>query len=185
MEEEQYRALMDAIGTSKKEVEGKLTETLEKLRREVTEVQERTSKELATKLNKSSYQFRRKGNEVQFHFNATLDNSLGSAKKELEQLTSSSDGQKNALKRAVSHLDEGMKAIAKRQKHKKVADRSDYGWATVKAYDTDDLASGSDDEKRLEKLEKEAERRAAKKRKGASGNKRKASNWSDRQSRSF
>ena len=45
--------------------------------------------------------------------------------------------------------------------------------------------SGSDDEKRLEKPEKEAERRAAKKRKGASGNKRKASNWSDRQSRSF
>ena len=32
MEEEQYRALMDAISTSKKEVEGKLTETLEKLR---------------------------------------------------------------------------------------------------------------------------------------------------------
>ena len=179
MEEEQYRALMDAISISKKEVEGKLTETLEKLRREVTEVQERTSKELATKLNKSSYQFRRKGNEVQFHFNATLNDSLGSAKKELEQLMPSSDGQKNALKRAVSHLDEGMKAIAKRQKHIKVADRSDYGWATVQAYDTDNLASGLDDEKRLEKAEKEAERQAAKKRKGASGNKRKASNWSD------
>ena len=57
MEEEQYQALMDAISTSKKEVEGKLTETLQKLRREVTEVQERTCKELATKLNKSSYQF--------------------------------------------------------------------------------------------------------------------------------
>ena len=55
MEGEQYRALMDTISTSKKEVEGKLTETLEKLRREVTEVQERTCKELATKLNKSSY----------------------------------------------------------------------------------------------------------------------------------
>ena len=72
-----------------------------------------------------------------------------------------------------------MKAIAKRQKHIKVADRSDYGWATVQAYATDDLASGLDDEKRLEKAEKEAERQAAKKRKGASGNKRKASNWSD------
>ena len=47
MEEEQYRALMDAISTSKKEVEGKLTETLEKLRREVTEVQERTSKDIS------------------------------------------------------------------------------------------------------------------------------------------
>ena len=84
----------------------------------MTEVQERTSKELATKLNKSSYQFRRKGNEVQFHFNATLDDSLGSAKKELEKLTPSSDGQKNALKRAVSHLDEGMKAIAETEAYK-------------------------------------------------------------------
>ena len=79
MDDEQYKALMDAISSSKREVEGRLTETLEKIRREVTEVQERTSHELATKLNKSSYQFHRKGNEVQFHFNATIDELLRSA----------------------------------------------------------------------------------------------------------
>lgn len=180
MDDKQYRVLMDAISTSKKEVEWKLTENLEKLRKEVIEVQEQTSQELASKLNKSSYQFHRKGNEVQFRFNADLEDSLGAAKKELEQLAPNSDGQKNPLKRAVNHLDEGIKAITKRPKHTKVADRSDYGWATVQAYDTDNLASGSDDEKRLEKAEKEAEGQAIKKHRGASGNsKRKTSNWSD------
>ena len=78
--------------------------------------------------------------------------------------TTSSEAQKGAFKRTANHLGEGIKAITKRQKYIKVADRSDYGWATIQAYDTDDLASSSDDEKRLEKAKKEAERRAAKKR---------------------
>ena len=39
--------------------------------------------------------------------------------------------------------------IACQQKIIKVADRSDYGWAVVKAYDNDELASDSEDEKRL------------------------------------
>ena len=131
MDDEQYKALMDAISSSKQEVEGRLTEMLEKIQQEVTEVQERTSHELATKLNKSSYQFRRKGNEVQFHFNATIEETIGSAKKELAQLAPDSAGQKDALKRGVDHLKEGIKAIAKRQKQIRVADHSDYGWATV------------------------------------------------------
>ena len=148
MDEDRYKALMDAITNSKQEVEGKLTE----LRKEVTLAQQRTSQELASKFNKSSYQFRKKGNEVQFHFNDSLGESISAAKKELSQLadgfaTTSSEPQKAAFKRTENHLDEGIKAITKRQKHIKVADRSDYGWATVQAYDTDDLASGSDDEK--------------------------------------
>ena len=55
-----------------------------------------------------------------------------------------------------------MKIIATRQKYIKVADLSDYGWVTVQAYENDDLATGSDDEKRLEKAEKEAEKQVAK-----------------------
>ena len=49
----------------------------------------------------------------------------------------------------------------------------------MQAYDTDDLASSSEDEKRLEKAEKEAERRAAKKRHAGGGNSRhRTNNWS-------
>ena len=43
-----------------------------------------------------------------------------------------------------------------------MADRSDYGWAVVKAYDNDELASDSEDEKRLFKAEKTAEREISK-----------------------
>ena len=73
-----------------------------------------------------------------------------------------------------------MKALGKRQKHIKVADRSDYGWSTVQHYDLNPLASDSDDEKRLEKAEKEAEHAANKCLKGGNANARKrARNWSE------
>ena len=74
-----------------------------------------------------------------------------SAKKELELLKPSEKKEKEALKKVQTHLDKGMKALEKRQKHIKVADRLDYGWSTVQHYDLNPLASDSDDEKRLER----------------------------------
>ena len=89
------------------------------------------------------------------------------------------DEQKEALKKADVFLDEGMKSLEKRQKHIKLADRSDYGWSTVEHYDSHPLADDSDDEKRLEKAEREAKRAAnTRKRGGGAGAKRKRS-WND------
>ena len=48
-----------------------------------------------------------------------------------------------------------------------MADRSEFGWATVEHYESHPLATDSDDEKRLEKAEKEAERAANKRRHGS------------------
>ena len=59
-----------------------------------------------------------------------------------------------------------MKAIEVRQKHIKIADRSELGWAVVSAYEEDELASDSDDEKRIYRAEREAERVAKRKRPG-------------------
>ena len=70
-----------------------------------------------------------------------------SALKELELLELSENGEKEALKKVKTHLDEGMKALGKWQKHIKVADRSDYGWSMVQHYNSNPLASDSDDEK--------------------------------------
>ena len=42
---------------------------------------------------------------------------------------------------------EGEELIINRQKHIKVADRSEFGWATVEEYVADELADNSDDEK--------------------------------------
>ena len=64
------------------------------------------------------------------------------------------------LEAAKEELDKGAKQLVTRQKKIRMADRSDFSWATVEAYESDDLA----DEKRMEKVEKEAARCLAKKR---------------------
>ena len=50
--------------------------------------------------------------------------------------------------------------LAERQKLIKIADRSENGWGVVAEYTVDELADDSDDEKRTEKAEKAAERKA-------------------------
>ena len=65
--------------------------------------------------------------------------------------------------------------MATRQKHIQLADRSEYGWATVKYYEDDPLAADSDDEKCIKKTEKEAQREVekkatAKRRRGSASN---------------
>ena len=57
-------------------------------------------------------------------------------------------------------LTKGQDQIADRQRKIKMADRSDYSWGMVEAYERDELADNSADEKRMEKAEKEAERTA-------------------------
>ena len=47
----------------------------------------------------------------------------------------------------------------------KFADRSEAGWVVVEEYEDDALASNSEDEKRMEKAVREADRKMAKKRK--------------------
>ena len=51
--------------------------------------------------------------------------------------------------------------LAHRQKLIKLADRSESGWAVVEEYDADALADNSDDERKIEKAEKAAERKLA------------------------
>ena len=82
---------------------------------------------------------------------------MDAAKKELAKITPSKSD-KASVTKATSHLDEGMKCIEVCQKHIKVADRSEFGWSVISIYESDKLTDNSDDEKRLFKAEKEAER---------------------------
>ena len=70
-----------------------------------------------------------------------------------------------ALERAKEALKKGRKFISDRQKLIKIADRSEHGWGVVQEYTADELAEDSGDEKRLEKAERAAELKAAKRRK--------------------
>ena len=67
------------------------------------------------------------------------------------------------MEKAKTLLEEGEKVILERQKHIKIGDRSENGWATVDEYVEDELADNSDDEKRLSR----ADARASKKLKAA------------------
>ena len=158
---------MDEIKQSRGEVK--------ELKRRVSAVHERTTCELAQKITKSSYQFKKKANEIQFNFNSGVEESIVAVKKELEKIEATGE-QEEPVKKAATLLDEGLKALERRQKHIKVADRSEFGWATVEHYDSHPLAADSDDKKHLEKAEKEVERAANKRRKGtgAAGTKKKS-----------
>ena len=63
-----------------------------------------------------------------------------------------------AVDRAKEALKEGEKLLTARQKLIRIAGRFEYGWSTVAEYE-DELADGSDDEKRLYKAELQAGRK--------------------------
>ena len=79
-----------------------------------------------------------------------MEESISAARKELEKINSGDPKDKEALKKADTCLDEGIKALEKRQKHIKVAiDRISAGPLCNIM-----ITIHSDDEKRLEKAER-------------------------------
>ena len=67
-----------------------------------------------------------------------------------------------ALKRIKKILEEGRKLIAGRQKLILLVNRSQHGWDLVKQYEANELAEGSNDERKIRKAEKVAEKEAVK-----------------------
>ena len=123
MDPAQFKEIMDAISKSRSDLEVKI----HNLKKDVHTIQEKTSHNLAQRISQSNYQFKRKGNKVQFNLNASVEESVSSTRRELKKITPTGDKQKEALKKANVFLDEGAKFPEKRQKHIKVANRSDYG----------------------------------------------------------
>ena len=99
--------------------------------------QEAASQEVIKRIDKCSYQSQKKGNKTQSLFNATVDEHVDAARKELAKLIPGSTEEKQVtIKKAVLELNKGSKAIATRQKHIRIADRSELGWNVVAAYES-------------------------------------------------
>ena len=89
------------------------------------------------KARREQYTCKRKGNQQQ------LDHSL----QVLDKLDEASDALKHkSYEKAKAALESGTELVSKRVKAIKLADKSEFGWATVNEYLSDKLASDSDDE---------------------------------------
>ena len=137
------------------------------LQQQVTSSQTASMKLVVQKIEEErGYTFRKKGHEKQWRFNKAVDNHLDNALDELKKMPRPTDEKTSKIVDNVQEeLAKGREEIADRQKKIKMADRSEYSWGMVEAYERDELADDSADEKRMEKAEKEAERSAGKKKK--------------------
>ena len=114
---------------------------------QLEDLKEKTIEQSMKKIKTETPKFSRKGNKDQFEFNVDVLNRLEKIEKLVE---------KERKAEALKTLEEGKKFIAKRQKLVQIADRESDGWNVVKEYISDDLASDSDDEKRINKARKKA-----------------------------
>ena len=90
------------------------------------------------------------GNQQQYKHNQALLEEIEAAERHLG---------KGNLERAKERLSSG-----KKLKHINLADREDLGWQVVKFYESDDLASDSEDEKHINRAKREATKKREAKR---------------------
>ena len=86
-----------------------------------------------------------KGNRHQFQFCKTIETKFEKVSECIKR---------KDLNKAVDYIEEGKKLISKRKKLIKLADREN--WATVNEYVSDDMASDSEDEKRINRAKRAA-----------------------------
>ena len=78
-------------------------------------------------------------------FNDNMKDQIVATAKQLELVNLPEGPQREAIDKAKEELKQGLDMIAARQKRIKVADRSDYGWATVNEYKQDQLAADKEE----------------------------------------
>ena len=96
---------------------------------------------------RGSKDFKKAGNEIQYLFNQELEGKIEDCIEFIEHENKVS---------ATKSLKDCLQLIRKRQKLIKIADKSEFGWLAAREYDEDEIASNSDDDKRLKKAEKSA-----------------------------
>ncbi|KAK3744395.1 hypothetical protein QZH41_012158, partial [Actinostola sp. cb2023] len=93
-----------------------------------------------------------KANSKQFLHNAEVEDHVVAITQYLEKEIPDAEQALETAKKALL-------VIQKRQKLIKLADKSEAGWLAVQEYESDELADGSDDEKRIKKAQEKGARK--------------------------
>ena len=101
----------------------------------------------AKKVRKENAEFKKKGNENQWRHTKDVLDEVEAAMEAVE---------KRDADLATEKLKEGKKILKKRLKLIKLADREEHGWNVVRHYESDELASDSEDEKSIGRARKAA-----------------------------
>ena len=121
------------------------------LKDDLREESQHSADQAAKKYKESSdLTFKYEGNKQQYKFNRELLEKIEGANKAL---------QRKNIPQATERLKELTKQVQCRSKLIRLADKSPAGWDLVNEYLSDELASGSDDEKRIKKAEQAALRK--------------------------
>ena len=129
-----------------------LDSKFKELKREIVDEQQHLSNNLEKRLKVTDYTFRRKGNKLQFEHNVQVNGHMEDAKEFLVK-------RPPVVKKAVDSLSAGILMIARRNKEIVMADSSDAGWSTVQEYNLKEVASDSEDDKRIRRAETNAARK--------------------------
>ena len=148
----QFASLLSAIQESERRLDNKLAD----FKADVRQALDKAATKAVSKMRHDKpYEYKKKSHEEQARFNAQVEETVQEAQEALTALEETP-----SLQRARDALEKGARLLTERQKLIKIADRSANGWGVVTEYTADELADDSDDEKRLEKAEKAAERKA-------------------------
>ena len=138
------KANNDQLMTSFKEL---LKDTARQIKRANETSAELQMKEIEELKFQEPHKFKSKANEDQYQFNLKLAETFDSAK---------SIAERTNLEKVKSDLIECEKFLVERQKRILHADKSEYGWSTVKDCKEHDLADDSDDVKGIHSAERRA-----------------------------
>ena len=106
-------------------------------------------------------EFKRKGTKNQYLHNRGVLDEVESALGALAN---------DDVDRATANLNAGKTLLLKRLKSIKIADREEYGWAVVRHYESDEIASDTDDEKDISRARRAAAAEVKKRQDSSRGN---------------